>query len=118
MIADGEISLSRAMELPTYSGIALRVMAMSEVEREAVLAERLEAISQATFRAEVGRRTRQAQGGDSDDDDDVKRSSRNRKAVGTTSERAKTLDKLKAKRQEKGKKKGKQASQALDGTST
>lgn len=93
-----------------------RVLGLSEVEREAELAQRLDRISSAAFRDQVRRGARDKEqskknvDSDSDDDDEsgAKRSSRSRKAVGTTSERAKGLNKLKAKRQEKGKKKGPQ----------
>lgn len=76
------------------------------------MGERLERISEAQDRENV-RKMAQISGqaakrGDDDSDDEEggqKRSSRSRKATGVTSEKAKGLEKLRAKRQEKGKKK-------------
>lgn len=94
---------------------------MNEIEREALLADRQEKINEQQTRSALRQmvknkeRAEGGRGGDSSDEDDdgPLRTGRNRKATGTTNEKAAGLAKLKQKRAEKGKKKEKHVSLVL-----
>lgn len=104
--------LSHCTEASSPDSCDCSINAMGELDREAILGERLEQIhaqeQREQLRQMVKRKEKQERGEDSGSDDEQPlRTGRNRKATGTTDSKREQLERLKESRAEKGKKKDK-----------